>query len=152
MWKTLLVTAALLLGGCARGADHASTAAPNTPLVPTPSVAPVEALGPLTTPLPTGVTAITVTFAQPGTGAKVIYRKTVTDPATMQQIISEVDGLHVAGNETQGCAMFPTGLQLDFTTPTSVAAFSEDSECARATLTIAGKTGPPLASVLLFDI
>src|SRR5450631_1407025 len=98
MWKPLLLIPGLLLGGCASAADHASTAAPNTPLVPTPSVAPVEALGPLTTPLPTGVTAITVTFAQPGTGGKVIYRKTITDPSTMQHIISEVDGLHVAGN------------------------------------------------------
>ena len=70
----------------------------------------------------------------------------------MQKIIADVDGLHTAGNETQGCAMFPTGLQLEFTTATSTATLNEDSECSRATLTIAGKTGPPLASVLLFDV
>jgi hypothetical protein len=118
MWKILFVIPALLLGGCASAADHGSSVqtpanssfATRTPRVPTPSVAPVEALGPLTTPLPTGITAITVTLAQPGTGSNVIYRKTITDPSTMQHIISDVDGLHVAGNETQGCAMFPTGL------------------------------------------
>jgi hypothetical protein len=45
--------------------------------------------------VPTGVTAIAVSFVQPGTGAKVIYRKAITDPSTMQQIISDVDRLHV---------------------------------------------------------
>jgi hypothetical protein len=133
MWKPALVLPAfLLLAGCARTAGHGSSvevsanssSAISTPRVPTPSIAPVEALGPLTTPLPTGVTAVTVTFVEPGTGAKVIYGKTITDPSTMQQIISDIDGLHVAGNETRGCAPLPTGLQLEFTTQATTAILS----------------------------
>jgi hypothetical protein len=148
---------ALLVVGCSSSADHGSSAdrsASSSALLfsPTPTYPPATSQGPLTTPIPTGVTAIAVTLVQPGTGAKAIYGKTITDPSTMQQIISDVDGLRVAGDETQGCTLLPVGLQMDFTTATSSATFTEDSECARATLTIAGKTGPALGSVLLFDV
>jgi hypothetical protein len=119
---------------------------------PTPSTPPTPTAGPLTAQLPAGVRAVTVTFVEPGSGATIVYSKAITDPLTMQRIISDVDGLHVAGNETQGCVPLSVDLQMKFTTPTSDATFNEDSQCARATLTVAGKEGPMLGSELLFEV
>lgn len=167
-WKRSLVLLALLLGGCSGAAQHrastasltnssvpgisASAATSSAYVHPTPTVAPTTSEGALTAPVPAGVRAITVTLVEPGTGAKIIYRKMISDPSTMQQLISDVDGLHVAGNATQGCVPSPVDLQMEFTTPTSDATFNEDSQCARATLTLAGSTGPTLGSALLFEV
>jgi hypothetical protein len=112
---------------------------------PTPSQVPTPALGALTTPLPAGITTVKVTFLR-GTGS--VYQQSITDSATVRQIIGDVDDTNEDTGHTQGCAMSPVTMTLEFIAPSTDTVYSEDSGCARASLAFGGSQGPLLDAAL----
>jgi len=162
-WIVLaFVLAAAALVGCATSTDRsavAPTRAVPSPTVnvssrpilsPTPSTPPDVVQGPLTKPVPGGVTTVTVSFLQPGgDSGTVVYRTTVTSPTDIRTLVDAVDALHVTGSYSKGCSMSPVDLRLDFVSPGHASTFVEDSSCRYATLTIDGSAGPKLDSAEL---
>ncbi|HEY0870069.1 MAG TPA: hypothetical protein VGD55_06705 [Acidothermaceae bacterium] len=138
---------------CATNRSHTATDAPSQAPVPsapsfrspTPTEPPTPALGSLTTPLPAGITTVKVTFLR---GTRPVYEVSITDRATVQQIIGDVDDSHQDTGQTQGCAMRPVTMTLEFIAPSTDAVYSEDSGCARASLAIGGSQGPLLDAAL----
>jgi hypothetical protein len=70
--------------------------------------------------------------------AKVLYRKTVTDNATIQQLVAMVDQLRVDVGALRGCTDVSYNMQLTFTLPNGSAVLNETTACARGTLTEPG--------------
>jgi hypothetical protein len=118
-------------------------------LSPTPTQAPTQALGSLTVPLPAGISTVKITFLR---GTRSVYQLSIIDSATVRQIIGEVDGIHEDTGHTQGCAMSPVTMTLEFIAPSSDTVYSEDSGCARASLAFNGSQGPLLDAWLTDDI
>jgi hypothetical protein len=117
-------------------------------LSPTPTNPPSVALGSLTMPLPAGISTVKVTFR----GTRSVYQASITDMATVRRIIGEVDAIHEDTGQTQGCAMSPVTMTLEFIAPSSDTVYSEDSGCARASLAFDGSQGPLLDAWLTDDI
>jgi hypothetical protein len=111
------------------------------PRSPTPTQAPTYALGSLTIPLPSGISTVKVTFLR---GTTSVYQASITDPAAVRRTIGEVDAIHEDTGHTQGCAMSPVTMTLEFIAPSSDTVYSEDSGCARASLAFDGSQGPLL--------
>jgi hypothetical protein len=112
-------------------------------LMPSPSSPGSATLGPPVHALPSGVTAVTVTLLTAGDSfavppAEVLYRKTVTDNAAIQQLVAMVDQLRVDVGALRGCTDVPYNMQLTFTLPNGSAVLNETTACARATLTAPG--------------
>jgi hypothetical protein len=157
-----LLTTSVALVGCA-SARHAT--APSNPavpssiatmltppagLTPTPTSAPSVLLGQLTRPLPTGVTAVTVTLTDSSNANNVVYRATVVDAAVVQAFVADIDSLRTAGSETRGCSMSPVNLHLDFFSGSHLTStLSEDSSCRQGVITVNGSPGPQLESAEL---
>jgi len=151
------VLVSVAVTGCATHRSHNGTEPPSQAPVPslvasapsfrTPSASsvPPPVLGSLTKPLPAGITSVKVTFLR---GSGVAYQQTITDPATLQQIIGDVDDNHQDTGQTQGCATSPVTMTLEFIGPSSDTVYSEDSGCARASLAFDGSQGPLLDAAL----
>jgi hypothetical protein len=116
---------------------------------PTPTHPPSVALGSLTMPLPPGISTVKVTFLR---GTKSVYQESITDVAVIRRIIDEVDAIHEDTGQTQGCAMRPVTMTLEFIAPSSDTVYSEDSGCARASLAFDGSQGPLLDAWLTDEI
>jgi hypothetical protein len=116
---------------------------------PTPTHPPSVALGSLTMPLPPGISTVKVTFLR---GTKSVYQESITDVAVVRRIIGEVDAIHEDTGQTQGCAMRPITMTLEFIAPSSDTVYSEDSGCARASLAFDGSQGPLLDAWLTDEI
>jgi hypothetical protein len=157
-----LLTASVVLVGCASAkrvaapsvapttSPVANTAIPPTGLTPTPTSAPAVPVGQLTLPIPTGITAVEVTFIDSSDPNNIVYRATIVNPSEVNAFITATDALRTVGSETTGCTMSPVNLHLDFLSGSDVTStLSEDSSCRHGVLTIKGSPGPQLESAEL---